>query len=500
MPTYEISTTQINLIKKIRTSEIDINNVSNFFSIFIKAFIVSLNEKIKIRDKKVPHFIVHVGDINKYLDVKNHDSSIEPLEISNEDYVYTEIPRCNITPGGITFLSDQVTSPYSHGNLVYQYDDILYTFCGEFRRIPIQMTFELNYTLDSYTDSLALIQQCLSKLIYIQTFSFIYLGQKINASYNIPNSYSDNHLNEITGSVTDELKHSIEYSIEVETYFPVWNEKTIVGESKIRHITLGVIDNKNKILLNETSHINGDFTVSHPWNEMKFTSGWNIIIDSVTFSNTSILDDFENPKSGTPVIEYSIIRSYTDDTEEDITSTAHINVTYQISDTENFSIDEETGEVSITENEIDRDITTEVTITISYNNLVSNTYTLTITRKRNLWLFNITIKPIVINKPGYIPQDIITYYSIDDGTTWNVYLEPLVLKYGTLISYFIEGENYISNIYREYYLPNKKMIYWPQIPEGISKYIVTKDDVIEYELIQIYSDDSSFDDSSFDIF
>ena len=80
------------LWSKLRTGEIDANNQSLFLSILIKGLIYNLNDKISVRGKYVPHYILNTGDDIMYLEVKGQDHSIEPLEVSNEDYIYTMVP------------------------------------------------------------------------------------------------------------------------------------------------------------------------------------------------------------------------------------------------------------------------------------------------------------------------------------------------------------------------------------------------------------------------
>ena len=92
------------LINKIRRGEIDINNQSLFFSIIIKGLMRKLYDDLTIRDIKIPHIILNTGDDLMYLEVKGHDQSKEPYEITNEDHVYNMIPRCIVNPKGINLL------------------------------------------------------------------------------------------------------------------------------------------------------------------------------------------------------------------------------------------------------------------------------------------------------------------------------------------------------------------------------------------------------------
>lgn len=217
------------ILEKIRKGEIDINNQELFFSNLIKGLMLKLNKDISIRGIPVPHIIVHTGSDSLYLEHKGYDQSIEPLEVSNENYIYNISPRCVVTPGGITLLQDQVTNPYTLGQLQYDSGDNLYNLCGEFRRIPLKLTVELKYFTDSYRDMLELVQQTITNLVFIRTYDITYMGQKIACSYKIPESFTNEHITELDGKTTDDKYHKLPISIEVETNIPVFEKRTIMS-------------------------------------------------------------------------------------------------------------------------------------------------------------------------------------------------------------------------------------------------------------------------------
>ena len=221
------------IVDDIRRGALDINVQELFFSAIIKGLLYNLNKDIKIRNERVPHFILHTGDDRMWLETKGYDASIEPLKISNENSVYSIIPKCIVNPVGIDLDSAQLTSPYSLGSLQYESEDGVFMLNGEFRRVPIKMTFELKYYVDSYTDMLELIQYVITNLAFIRTYEIIYMGQNIKCSYKIPESFSDEHTLDIDGSLSDNREHSLNLSIEVETNMPVFNNRTIMPSKVI---------------------------------------------------------------------------------------------------------------------------------------------------------------------------------------------------------------------------------------------------------------------------
>lgn len=219
------------ILEKIWKGEIDINNQELFFSILIKGLMLKLNEEIAIRNIAVPHLIVHTGSDALYLENKGQDNSIEPFEVSNENYTYNIIPRCIVTPGSIDIVPDQLTNPYSNGYVQYQTEDSIYNLLAEFRRMPVKLGVELKYFTDSYRDMLELVQQIVTKLAFIKTYNIVYMGQVIKCSYKIPESYQGEWMTEMDGMTQDSKDRKVSLSIEVESNYPIFNCRTIMDSS-----------------------------------------------------------------------------------------------------------------------------------------------------------------------------------------------------------------------------------------------------------------------------
>lgn len=230
------------LWEKLRCREIDINNQYLFFSIVAKGFIYKLNQNLKLRGICIPHYILNTGDDIMYLEVKGQDHSVEPLNVSNENFVYSQIPRCMVQPTGITIQTDQLTNPYSYGIFQIEYEDMIYGFRSEFRRIPVTYGFTLKYYLDNFTDSLDVIQQIIANLSFINLFKVIYLGQQIDCSYNIPDDYQTEYMMEFDGITTDSKYRTVTLNMEVSTNFPIiYNETIIPADAYIKTMRNGLI-------------------------------------------------------------------------------------------------------------------------------------------------------------------------------------------------------------------------------------------------------------------
>lgn len=225
-----IDTTITNMIRR---GEIDINNQSLFFSIIVKGLMRKLQDDLTIRNIAIPHIILNTGDDLMYLELKGHDQSKEPYEITNEDYIYNVIPRCMVNPKGINLIPDQLTTPYSRGILQYENEDSINTYNAEFRRMPLTMSMEMSYYVDTYTDLLELTQKLISKLSFIQTYYVTYMGQSILCSYRIPESLEGDFSITLDGAYSDNKSRKLSVNIELETNFPIFNNRSIIQADNI---------------------------------------------------------------------------------------------------------------------------------------------------------------------------------------------------------------------------------------------------------------------------
>lgn len=239
---------------KIRKGELDCNVQQLFFSSLIKALLINLRESISIRKIPVPHIIMNTGDDTMWLMAKGYDVTIEPTNISNECTIYNTVPRCVCNPSSIDMVPDQLTSPYTTGVFQFEYENSLYTFHSEFRRMPVKLQVNLKYYLDSFTDALELMQHVCTKLAFIRTYKFTYMGQTITASYRIPDSMEDQHMTELSGDLTDSRDRTVEVSLEVESFIPVYAPKTVQEATYISQpITNTKLDNHETVTRNLTA-------------------------------------------------------------------------------------------------------------------------------------------------------------------------------------------------------------------------------------------------------
>lgn len=223
-----MTNTTLQISEMIKNETIDINTQENFLSKVIKGVMYDLNTIIKVRGKNVPHLIISTGDDTMYLDVKGQNQAIEPQDISNENYVYSVIPRGVVTPSGINLETDQLSSPYTRGRLQVEHDDVLYEMTAEFRRMPMTMRISIKYILDTFTDTLNLMQHIITHLSFVRTFTIIYMGQQITCSYRFPEAMEEQFNAQFDGLSTDAKYKTVEIELEVETNIPVFYPRTVI--------------------------------------------------------------------------------------------------------------------------------------------------------------------------------------------------------------------------------------------------------------------------------
>ena len=221
------------LVEQIRRGEADINIHQLFFSKLIKAFMLNISEQMTVRGQMVPHMIINTGDDTMWLLEKDYNFAKEPYENTNEQYVYNIVPRCVIDVGSMDTVPDQLTNPYTRGYFQYEKDGQIKTFSAEVRRMAVKINLDLKYYVSSFTDMLELAQHIMTKLAYIRTFKFVYMGQTIRASYKVPEVFDGEHLADMDGTTQENKNRIISMSLEVESTLPVYAEQTVVEAGNV---------------------------------------------------------------------------------------------------------------------------------------------------------------------------------------------------------------------------------------------------------------------------
>lgn len=231
-------------VQSIREGKVELTQP--FFPVLIKTILLDLYNKIKLSSGQVPHIIYSSGNDIMWMDEKGYHNSIEPIEISNENYVYSRTPRCGVQLTSMDTLPDQLSNPYTTGHFQIEHDDQLYSLVAEMRRIPVTIGLNLTYILNNFVECMELCHQILAKLTYIQTCKFTYMGQIINVSYRIPEALSEEHQVDIDGNSTEkELK--VSFDLTCESNMPVFEPRTVMNPVRIANGINTLYENGNEI-------------------------------------------------------------------------------------------------------------------------------------------------------------------------------------------------------------------------------------------------------------
>ena len=206
------------------------NRDERFLSILIKGTIAYLNRHIKIYDKGINHFIFNTGSSYMYVESNGYEFSWN--ETSGEDSMYMDLPRCVVQLGNIEVPQEELSQPFARGNYERNDDGQIKGFNAEIKRIPIELTLELNYMFSNFNEGIIVMQELFDELIFQRYFNIVYLGQIIQCSIEFSSSY-EIQLNKIDLGAADTTTRNLPISIKICTNYPVINERTEISTSQI---------------------------------------------------------------------------------------------------------------------------------------------------------------------------------------------------------------------------------------------------------------------------
>ena len=202
-----------------------------FFSILIKGCLGWLTRHITMYNKSIKHFILSTGSSYMYVEANGYYNSW--VETSGEDWMYMECPRCIVNLQEISIPTEELTNPFIRGNYErYSEDGQVKGYNAEMRRLPIEMTLNLQYVLNNFNESIILIQELFDKLVFQRYFKITYLGQLIQCSIEFPNG-ANLPQKKIDLSSTDDSHRTIEISIKLNSTYPIINTDTEIPASLV---------------------------------------------------------------------------------------------------------------------------------------------------------------------------------------------------------------------------------------------------------------------------
>ena len=206
------------------------NRDERFLSILIKGTISYLNRHIKLYDTGINHFIFNTG--SSYMYVESNGYEFNWNETSGEDSMYMQLPRCILQLGSIEVPQEELSQSFARGNYERNDDGKIKGFNAEIKRIPIELTIDLQYLFSNFNEGIILMQELMDELIFQRYFNIVYLGQIIQCSIEFSSSYHI-ELNKIDLGAADTTTRTLPIQIKVCTNYPVINERTEISTSQI---------------------------------------------------------------------------------------------------------------------------------------------------------------------------------------------------------------------------------------------------------------------------
>lgn len=141
----------------------------------------------------------------------------------------------DITPRGIVTLtskgieSSSLTQRFVRGSYVKEIDGKLETFNSYINSIPLKMSFDCSIICSSYTDGFKIEQALLETFYKVQVFNVYFKGFRIPAQVGFPEDFGLEKTFEY--SYSDDTETTINFSLELETYYPVMDKTSERHES-----------------------------------------------------------------------------------------------------------------------------------------------------------------------------------------------------------------------------------------------------------------------------
>ena len=199
------------------------NRDERFFSVVTKGLLAYLTNTICMYGKPIKHFILSTGTDFMYVETNGYEYKIG--EVTGEDMMYMERPRCILNLSDISIDTGELTQKGVRGTYERLDDNNIRGFNAEIKRMPIKMSFNLHYVLSTFNEQITLAQEIIEKMLFQTFFSFVYLGQIIQASVVFPDSTTI-EVGKIDVTSSEANANNIDFSVIVETNYPQIDQET----------------------------------------------------------------------------------------------------------------------------------------------------------------------------------------------------------------------------------------------------------------------------------
>ena len=208
------------------------NRDDRFFAIVLEGALAWLTNNIVMYGKPIRHFVFSTGSSYMYIETDGYKYST--TEVTGEDKIYMERPRCVASIDNVSIETAELTQPGVRG--VYErYDSTNHEIRGynaEMRRLPVTINTNMQYVMSTFNESVVLLEEIIAKMCFQRYFSVVYLGQVIQCSIEFPQDFRID-VNKLDMSSADPNNKSINVSFKIETSYPVIDETTEVPNATL---------------------------------------------------------------------------------------------------------------------------------------------------------------------------------------------------------------------------------------------------------------------------
>ena len=278
-----------------------------------------------IEQIEVPWYYNESGDERFMQDFYTHYGKCVPPRPVDGNFDF--VPRGVLTYTGSGIDSQRITSRYVQGRYVKEVDGKLEGYVSYLYSIPVQVRFDLDLWVDTYTTALK-IEQELREVFYKNvTYYVYYKGMRVGCTAGFPEEIGIEKNFQYT--FQEENKIKISFQLEVESYQPVFDPTTeMAARNNIKKFTyrLYEFDAKSDGAIHDVNIKSPQLGSTLPkgipvWIEWTFTKEGGIMRDVDIFwsyvgSNESNVIELTNPNHEYYI--WNIPEDFTDFKEPDI--------------------------------------------------------------------------------------------------------------------------------------------------------------------------------------
>ncbi len=199
----------------------------NYFRMVTISLARVLNSKVRwinrFENKKkriILPFYTSIGGQERFL----LDAFVDDIAGKRVELDTTQKQRGIITFNNVTSLDDQFANPNQYISKKSKINKEMKTIWSRIKAVPVSSSFDVKIKLDNEGEVMTCISKLLDTLFNYQFSSFDYFGQKIDLFFKLPADKSIEIIRE--QNLASETTPTISMSLDVETYYPIFNTNT----------------------------------------------------------------------------------------------------------------------------------------------------------------------------------------------------------------------------------------------------------------------------------